>query len=84
MEMMKNTCTPSFTSIRASLRSEEVVLNNIALGFYKLNAVVMDRHAYKVSSLCVLPLESLRSEEVNLMKRAYLLAIYCCDFNVGD
>ena len=36
METMKNMCTPSFASM-----SEEVVLNNIALGFYKLNAVVM-------------------------------------------
>ena len=47
-----------------------------------------NRHTYQVSSLCVLPLESLRSEEVNLKKSAwgYLLLftnMYCCNFCVG-
>ena len=47
------------------------------------------RHTYQVSSLCVLSLESLRREEVNLKKSAwgYLLLftnMYCCDFSVGD
>ena len=45
-------------------------------------------HAYQVSSPCVVPLASLRSEEVILKKSAwgYLLLftnMYCCDFDVG-
>ena len=43
-------------------------------------------HVYKVSSLYVLPLESLRSEEVNFIEKFLRLFtnMYCCYFDVGD
>ena len=70
METMYYACVPSFTSMGATV-SKFVEFENYC-GFFKQFAVVMktcnrnNRHTYQVSSLRVLPLERLRSEEVNL------------------
>ena len=66
----------------ASLRSEKVVLKKIAWCFFKQNAVVMEtcnRRGNDIMGIltkfhlyvCYIPLESLRSEEVNFKKSAW-------------
>ena len=101
MEIMLHTCVPRTSPCvlqLASLMSEEVIGNKNCLRPFRTicgrhgnmlsSWKFYNRHTYQVSSLCVLPLESLRSEEVNLKKsaRGYLLLftnMYCCDFDVG-
>ena len=88
-----NACAPSFTSMcatiskfeewRSAFKENSLRLFQTKCGRWKL----YNRHTYQVTSLCVLPLESLRSEEVNLRKSAWgylLLFKYCCNFYVGD
>ena len=64
--------------MHAILRSEEVILKKSAWGYLLLWSSWKRcyTHAYQVSSPCVVPLASLRSEEAILKKLPE--AIYCC------
>ena len=78
MEMMKSTCVPSFISMHATVsencRRLFVVVQTISCR-HELSWKWCNTHAYQVSPLCVLTLESVRSKEVDFKEKCLKLFV---------